>query len=545
MLEVVAVAVLALVVIAAAAVLAPRLGVAAPLVLVLVGIVVALAPVLEDVEVDPEWILQGLLPPLLYASAVSMPAMNFRREFRAISGLSVLLVVASALVLGALFAWLVPGLGFVWGVALGAIISPTDAVATSIIKGTGIPRRAVVILDGESLLNDATALVLLRTAVVATAAGFSFWGAVGTFAYAIAVAVVVGVVVGWANLAVRRRVADATVNTILSFTVPFAAAVPAELLDSSGLVAAVVAGLITGSRAPRVLPPRHRMSDAQNWASVELVLEGVVFLAMGLQLSAILGEVQREHTGLGTAIGIAAGALAVTLAVRAAYVAPLLWALRRRALRWQVLQPRIAAMGERLEAGDPVPVVRRRGPGRRHHTQRDLQRFATRVRRSLADIDYLLRQPLGVREGTVVVWAGMRGAITVAAAQTLPENAPHRALLVFVAFAVATLSLLGQGGTVGLLVKRLFPARTDAADQAEQEAERRQILALLEDAARDVPRPEGVSDKQHRLTVLTAQRDALLDARDEGTFDADALSAALRNVDAEQITLELRGSPTG
>lgn len=536
MLEVVAVSVLALVVIAGAAVLAPRLGVAAPLVLVLVGIAVALAPVLEDVEIDPEWVLQGLLPPLLYASAVSMPAMNFRREFRAISGLSVLLVVATALVLGALFAWLLPDLGFIWGVALGAIVSPTDAVATSIIKGTGLPRRAVVILDGESLLNDATALVLLRTAVVATAAGFSFAGALGTFAYAIAVAVVVGVVVGRGNLAVRRRVDDATVNTILSFAVPFAAAVPAEALGSSGLVAAVVAGLITGFRAPRVLPARHRLSDAQNWASVELVLEGVVFLAMGLQLATILDEVHREHTGLGPAIGISAGALAVTLLVRAAYVAPLLWALKRRALRGQALQPRIAAIGERLEAGGA-------GPRRGRFTERDLERFATRVRRSLADIDYLLRQPLGVREGVVVVWAGMRGAITVAAAQTLPEDTPHRPLLVFVAFAAATLSLLVQGGTVGPLVKRLFPDRADEADEREQADERQRIRELVDAAAHQVPREEGTSADHHRLAVLSAQRDALLDARDDGTFDADALTAALRTVDAAMITLELRGDP--
>ncbi|MEU4803999.1 cation:proton antiporter [Actinosynnema sp. NPDC023587] len=543
MLEVVAVGVLALVVIAAAAVLAPRLGVAAPLVLVLVGIAVAVAPVLEGVEIDPEWILQGLLPPLLYSSAVSMPAMNFRREFRAISGLSVLLVVASALVLGALFTWLVPDLGFVWGVALGAIISPTDAVATSIIKGTGLPRRALVILDGESLLNDATALVLLRTAVVATAAAFSFWDAVGTFAYAIAVAVAIGAVVGRGNLAVRRRVRDATVNTILSFTVPFAAAVPAELLGSSGLVAAVVAGLITGSRAPRVLPPQHRVSDAQNWATVELVLEGVVFLGMGLQLSTVLGEVQREHTGIGTAVGIAACALAVTLLVRAAYVAPLLWALGRRASHGQALQPRIAAVGERLEAGELVPPHRHLA--RRRPTERDLERVATRIRRSLADIDYLLSQPLGVREGVVVVWAGMRGAITVAAAQTLPPDTPHRPLLVFVAFTVATLSLLVQGGTVGLLVTRLFPAQTGPADAREQNTERQEILSLLRDAARDTPRREGTSDAQHRLAVLAAQREALLDARDDGTFDADALSTALRNIDATQITLEMRGTPTG
>ncbi|MEV0678762.1 sodium:proton antiporter [Actinosynnema sp. NPDC050436] len=542
MLEVVAVLVLALVVIAAAAVLAPRAGVAAPLVLVLVGIAVAVAPVLEGVQVDPEWILQGLLPPLLYSSAVSMPAMNFRREFRAISGLSVLLVVASALVLGALFSRLVPDLGFVWGVALGAIISPTDAVATSIIKGTGLPRRALVILDGESLLNDATALVLLRTAVVATAAAFSFWDALGTFAYAIAVAVVIGFVVGRGNLAVRRRVEDATVNTILSFTVPFAAAVPAELLGSSGLVAAVVAGLITGSRAPRALPPSHRMSDAQNWATVELVLEGVVFLGMGLQLATVLDEVRREHTGLGPAVGIAACALAVTLLVRAAYVAPLLWALRRRASHGQALQPRIAEAGERLEAGEPVRSRRLR---RREPTERELARFATRVRRALADIDYLISQPLGAREGVVVVWAGMRGAVTVAAAQTLPADAPHRPLLVFVAFTVATLSLLVQGGTVGPLVSRLFPTRADERDAREQDTERQEIVALMREAAQGTARPDGTSKKEHYLAVLEAQREALLDARDDGTFDADALSAALRNVDAAQITLELRGGPTG
>ncbi|MFE2752605.1 cation:proton antiporter [Actinosynnema sp. NPDC059335] len=532
----VAVAVLALLVIAAAAVFAPKVGVAAPLVLVLVGIGVSLAPVLEEFRVDPEWILQGLLPPLLYAAAVSMPAMNFRREFGAISGLSVLLVVASALVLGLLLVGLVPGLGFVWGVALGAIISPTDAVATSIIKKTGVPRRVVVILEGESLLNDATALVLLRTAVVATAVGFSFWDALGTFAYAVVVAVAVGAVVGWANLAVRSRVNDSTVNTTLSFTVPFLASVPAELVGSSGLVAAVVAGLVTGIRAPRRLPPRHRLSDSQNWASVELVLEGLVFLMMGLELATVLAEVDREHTGLGAAIGIAAAALLVTLAVRAAFVTPLLWALRRRARRSEALQPRIAAVHRRLQSGD-LPA----------RAGRDLDRLTTRVRRVLADIDYLVRQPLGVREGAVVVWAGMRGAVTVAAAQTLPEDAPHRPLLVFVAFAVATLSLLAQGGTIGPLVAVLFPVRADA-DAPEQDAERKRVLSLLRGVAERIPREEGESERRHRLSVLSAQRDALLDARDDGTFDAEVLAVALRNVDATQIALELRGdagTPTG
>ena len=129
-----------------------------------------------------------------------MPAMNFRREFGAISGLSVVLVVVSALLLGVFFMLVIPGLGFAWGVALGAIVSPTDAVATSIIKQTSVSKRVVAILDGESLLNDATALVIVRTAIVATAASFSFLGAVGSFAYSVVVAVAIGLAVGWLNL---------------------------------------------------------------------------------------------------------------------------------------------------------------------------------------------------------------------------------------------------------------------------------------------------------------------------------------------------------
>ncbi|NUT54071.1 MAG: sodium:proton antiporter, partial [Saccharothrix sp.] len=195
---------------------------------------------------------------------------------------------------------------------------------------------------------------------------------------------------------------------------------------------------------------------------------------------------------------------------------------------------RIAAVHQRLAAGHLPPR-----PGRAGYDHGDLQRVTTRVRRLLADIDYLVRQPLGVREGTIVVWAGMRGAVTVAAAQTLPPDAPHRALLVFVAFAVATLSLLAQGGTVGPLVTRLFPVPS-GADTSELDADRAGILSLLREVSKRTPREEGVPERQHRLAVLTAQRDALLDARDEGAFDADALSTALRNVDATQIALELR-----
>ncbi|OAX64828.1 hypothetical protein A5N15_03210 [Rothia kristinae] len=291
--------VLLFVIIAAADVLGPRLGLAAPLLLVLVGVGLSLIPATHGVEVDPEIILQGILPLLLYAAAVSMPTMSFRRDFGAISGLSVVLVIITSLLLGLLFQWLIPDLGFAWGVALGAIVSPTDAVATSIIKGGPVPRRVVVLLEGEGLLNDATALVMLRTAIVASAAGFSFWGVVGSLAYSVTLAAVVGSVVGVANLAVRRRVEDPTVNTILSFTVPFLASIPTEAAGASGLVAAVVAGLVTGVRARASSARATGSRIGQNWESINLIGEGAVFLAMGFQLGPILEEVSEESVGLG------------------------------------------------------------------------------------------------------------------------------------------------------------------------------------------------------------------------------------------------------
>jgi NhaP-type Na+/H+ or K+/H+ antiporter len=554
MTEFLVVGVLALAVIAAATVLGPRLGIASPLVLVAIGVAASFLPLFESVTIEPEWILSGILPPLLYSAAVSMPAMNFRREFGAIGGLSVVLVVGSALLLGLFFTLVIPGLSFAWGVAIGAIVSPTDAVATSIIKRTPVSKRVVAILDGESLLNDATALVLLRTAIVAAAASFSFWGAVGTFAYSVVIAVVIGAVVGVLNLVIRKNVTDPTVNTVISFTVPFLAAVPAELLGASGLVAAVVAGLVTGFRAPRDLSPQNRLSDTQNWRTVELVLEGAVFLTMGVQIKSIVLNVEADHAGVAPAVLIALGALALTIVVRAAYIAPLLGVLARRSRNSERLRDRLTDMQERLRSGEDgaraVADVPRR-PGRALSAHR-VEQFALRITRGLADLEYFRRQPLGWREGTVVVWAGMRGAVTVAAAQTLPIDTPQRSVLVLVAFAVATLSLVLQGGTIGLLLRLITPDAVEG--DAIANTERARIIAIMRETAETVPAllaTEGEPTAEHRaaaqqryLSVIAAQRSALLDARDNGTFDADVLADALANLDASQIAIEMRGQPS-
>lgn len=630
--------VLAVLTIAAATTFGPRFGVASPLILVVIGILVSLLPFVPAIELEPEWILAGVLPPLLYSASVSMPAMNFRREFGAIGGLSVLLVIVSSVLLGLFFAWVIPGLGLGWGIALGAIVSPTDAVATGIVKRAGVSPRVVAILEGESLLNDATALVLLRAAVAAAGASFTIGAVTLSFVYSVLVAVVFGVVVGWLNLLVRARVKDATVNTVISFTVPFLASIPAEALGASGLVAAVVAGLVTGSRAPRVLSPEHRLSDAQNWRTVELILEGLIFLTMGLELFGIVQDVQEDHSGVAPAIGVAAGALLLTILVRAAFVAPLLALLARRSKRGQRIRPRLEQLQEHLtdpeavrrgiaeriakpgeqralaagssavegEVGDesgagsgadvpadtsPDPAAaassavaatvvpdpafpdpafpdrafgdsdarrpispkqaerrRRRLARRGIPTVENLTRFGTRLRRLLADIEYFTGAPLGWREGTIVVWAGMRGAVTVAAAQSLPEETPGRSVLVLIAFLVATGSLLLQGGTLGLVLKAVKPA---TADPEAERQERRKLMELLYEAAKTVPvpttterTPEAFAEhKRARLAQLRAQRDALLDARDDGAFSADVLAGALSNLDADEISIDLKGDP--
>ncbi|GAA1789542.1 sodium:proton antiporter [Nocardioides hankookensis] len=580
--EIALIAVAAALCIAAVTAFASRLGVAAPLLLVVVGVVASLLPGVPEVDIDPEWVLIGVLPPLLYSASVSMPAMDFRRDFTAIGSLSVVLVVVSAVVVGAFLAAVVPGIELRTGIALGAIISPTDAVATTIVKRLGVSPRVIAVLQGESLLNDATALVLLRSAVAATA--FSVWGVAWDFVLAVVVAVAIGLVVGRLNLVVRSRIHDTAVNTAISFAVPFVAYLPAEHLGASGLVAAVTAGLYTGQAAPRYLGPRHRLSEEQNWRTVELLLEGGVFLLMGLELESVVSDVNDTHGDLWSAVWIGAAATALVVAIRALYVVPLMVGLRRRAERGQASREHLTTMQTQLDDGS-LPVRSR--PGREPRNEREAQRLeehierrtemlGTRIRRTLADVDYLAGAPLGWREGTVLVWAGMRGVVTLAAAQTLEDDTPQRSLLVLIAFVVAAGSLVVQGGTLPWLVARLGLGSQD--DPGANDAERGELLTELSDAARaavadpDLRRPDGTpydatvleraraastmrtddedagysrelgaQYRELRLLMIDAMRDALLDARADGTYASQTLESALTVLDADQITTELRG----
>ncbi|WP_028707443.1 cation:proton antiporter [Propionicicella superfundia] len=588
------IAIAGVVLVVAVTTLAPRVRVAAPLLLVVLGIGISFLPFVDAVEIEPEWILAGILPPLLYSSAVGVKTMEFRRDLRVISAFSVVLVVVSAVVVGGLMSLLIPGLGWPLGIALGAIVSPTDAVATSIVKKAGISPRIVTILDGESLLNDATALVLLRFAVAAIGASVSVWWGAATFLYAVVVAGLIGFAVGHLSLFVRARVGFVTGNVLISLTIPYVAYLPAEALGASGLVAAVIAGLVAGNAGPRVLSAEVRVTTDAVWRTIELVLESAIFLVMGLELFGLVIEVTEQHFSVGAAFGIGALVATVVLAVRVVFVALSLWSLKRRAARLEQSRGVLDRMEARLAdgilpalpdagAGRPGDVPRS-GPGaplvgavrrrRRLPTSAEQwERFQLMLARRRADLDYLASERLGPREGTLLVAAGMRGAVTLAAAQTLPHGTPYRSLLILVAFVVAAGTLLVQGGTLGPVARRLGLAGTAAPDPAAADAVRVELnkaaVARLNDPA--LRRPDGTpfsagfleasrrqwdklrevrdraaeADLQAefadlRSIVLDAQRHELLRLRDIGSYPTGVLDDVLRQLDADQIGMQVR-----
>jgi len=564
------------VVVALVTVIAPRFNVAGPLVLMAIGLGVSLLPFFPPFVLDPEVILVGVLPPLLYSAAVQLPAIEFRRDFAPIAGLSVLLVVLSSVVLGLFFWAVIPDVGLALGIALGAILSPTDAVATSIAKRLGIAPRVVTTLEGESLLNDATALVLLRTAVAALASGFAFGDAVGNFAWGVLLALVFGALVGWGNLRLRERVTNSAANTALSFTVPFIAYLPTEHLGGSGLVAAVVAGIVTGQGAARRFTPEQRLSDRVNWRTIELLLEGGVFLVFGLELKDIVTSNLRENEGLWHGAWLALSALGIALAVRAVYVAGLIWVQGRRSRTMARHRSRMDAAQERLDRFEDAV---RNDPSRLSRPVEDPARAArrigwmrSRITRTVADLDYYRDTPLGWRHGVVIVWAGMRGVVTLAAAQTLPrDGVTDRPLLIFVAFLVALLSLVLQGVTLPAVVRAV--GLGGEGGEGPSREEQRSLDAELRDAAvaalreGSLTRRDGASfppdvieragtrlteppDEdatarvrdllQLRLASIEVMRSRLNDLANDGRYSTAALRHALAELDADQISLELR-----
>ena len=574
--------VVAVVSIVAAGVFANKLGVAAPLLLIVLGVGFSFIPG-APTTVPPEIILAGLLPPILYASAVNVPVMDFRRNFSSIFGLSVLLVVVSAFVTGGLLNILFPKLNLAEGVALGAVISPTDAVAaTAIGKKLGLPPKLVTILEGEGLVNDATALVLLRSAIAAVAVSVSFWGALGTFVYAVLIAVVIGFIIGIVTVFVRSKFRDPILDTATSFAIPFLAYIPAEAIHGSGVIAVVVAGLYSGHAAAKRFTPQARIAERLNWRTLQFVLENGVFLLMGLEISKLVEDVQQnaapDEPGVLGSVLLGLLMTAVLITLRVLFVPPLLLSVRAGLNAAARQQSRFRGRLDQLIAMatlSPRQEARTR-LAEKSYTQRE------------NEIEQAKAEEFGWRGAVVLSWSGMRGVVTLAAAQSLPLSFHYRAQLILIAFTVAVVTLLLEGGTLPLVI------RLTGIEGNDRVADRRSLASLLDELSttgvavlenpeltlpdgaqigQDVlervrqdslliaesaweradhgPGDEGLAQspqrqyRQLRREVLRAEREALLAARASGAYASRILSRAQTMLDLEETRLAAIDNPSG
>ena len=495
---------------------APKVRVASPLILLAVGLAIGFLPQVGAIEIEPHIILEMVLPPLLFSAAVRMPTMDFRREMQAVAMLAIPLVFLSAFAVGFVVNWLVPAISLPWGVALGAVLSPTDAVAISIAKRSGVSHRIITVLEGEGLFNDATSLVLLSAAMSAGLAAdenaLNPGMLVGKVAIALGIAAAVGWVVGEVGVRLRSLIREPSADTVFSFAMPFIASIPAEHLGGSGLVAAVVAGLVVSRRRAATISANNRRFSQQNWQTMTLVLEGAIFLGMGLQAFGIVEETSHYTGGLAFAAFLAVTLGALIMVMRAVFIAVMLaWLDHRRThrqRRYEAETARIESFEKRMNAACEVDAdmlqARDLSP---EHWERALNLYRRRLKRRTrrnamrgSDLDYFANEPLGPREGSVIVWAGVRGAITLAAAQTISTHAPMRPLLLTIALFVAAGALIIQGLTLPGLIRIVKPQMA-SGDISEEE--RAKLLKVMGSALVDTALAQAIHEVDGK-TLLSA-----------------------------------------
>ncbi|MFF4651829.1 Na+/H+ antiporter [Streptomyces sp. NPDC001380] len=454
-----------------------RLKLPPPVLMTALGVVLALLPFVPDVHVDPDLILPLVLPPLLYAAAQRTSWRQFRANVRPILLLAVALVLVTTAVVAQVFQALVPGVPVAAAVALGAVVSPPDPVAATAVAGSvGLPRRLVSVLEGEGLFNDVTALVIYGVAIDAAVSGtFSAPEALGRLVLSAVIALAVGWGLGWATTRLMGLLGDATLQVGLSLLVPFAAYVLADQLDGSGVLAVLVCALHLGAHAGDEDDVSYRLTGTAFWEVVELLVTGMAFGLIGLELHTVMASVGSSWHGM---LGDAAAVLAVVVLVR------LLWLL-------------------------PAARVSR-------HLDRD--------RSTRED------EPVTWRETVVMWWAGMRGVASVALALAIPRTVdgggafPERDRILFVAFSTVLFTLLVQGLTLPCLVRRLgVTADTDAEDLAERQLWHRASragLVRLKELVADGELPEEIVERLRRR-----QRDRLVRALPE-TYDEGQRAAA-------------------
>src|SRR4051794_37825850 len=436
MVETVQILVLLLAVVAAVAVVAARLEIPPAILLVIAGVILALIPGLPSVELAPELVLLLVLPPVIYSAAVSMSWNEFRFNLRPISLLAVGCVVFTTVAVAASAHWL---LGLPWpvGFVLGAIVSPPDAVAPlSILRRMQLPRRILVVLEGEGLANDATALILYRFAVAAVSAGvFSFGQAAGTFVAIVVGEILWGIGVGWLMLRLRRWVRNPPVEITLSILTPFLAYWPPEHLGGSGVLATVTAGLYISWNGLRLISAATRLQGIFFWSFFIYLVEGLVFLATGLQARTLMARI--EFYPVSELLFSAAIVSAVVIVARFVWMFPAIYVPR-----W---------LSASLRRRDPSPPW---------------------------------QWPF------VLAFTGVRGIVSLAAALAIPfatadgSPFPGRDLILFLTFSVIVVTLVVQGLMLPLVIRALGLAhagrREHEADKAEEcEARRQAAIAAL------------------------------------------------------------------
>ncbi|HUG05444.1 MAG TPA: Na+/H+ antiporter [Candidatus Limnocylindria bacterium] len=506
---------LLLVVVTALTVVAKRLAIQYPIVMVLGGLMLSLVPGLPALELPPDLVFLVFLPPILYAGGYFTSVRDFKANLRPIVLLAFGLVVFTAAVVGVVAHALVPSLGWAGAFALGAIVSPPDAVAaTAIFQRVGVPRRIVTILEGESLVNDATALVLYRFAIAAAAAGtFSVVDAGASFVLVAAGGLAVGFVVGALTVWLLAHIRDTAVAVTITLLAPFATFLAGETLGVSGVLATVLAG-IYARRAERRASSDARVVSAGAWQIVLFLLNGMVFVLIGLQLPSVVRGLDASVERL---VLITAGvALAVVLA-RFVWVYPATYIARL-----------IPAVGR----GDPGPPW---------------------------------------QAVFIIGWSGLRGVVSLAAALALPVGFPERDLILFLVFAVILVTLVGQGATLPLVIRRLGLAPD--GDLAHDEAHARGLtteaaLARIEelrsewpshvelvDQLRDRYAHRARHDQAHhedggaaeqellehgliRREVIDAERRAAFELHERGVITDDVLRRLERDLDLEDLRME-------
>jgi Na+/H+ antiporter len=474
---------LLLAVLVVVAIAARRFNIAPSILLVIAGIVLALTPGLPQIALAPELVLLGILPPLIYSAGVAMSWREFRFNLRPIALLAFGCVVFTTCAVAAAAHWLL-GMPLAVGFVLGAIVAPPDAVAPlAIVRHLGVPRRLVLVLEGEGLANDATALILYRFAVAAVATGlFSVGEVAGIFALIVVGEIAYGIGIGWLSLRLRKWARDPRVEITLSLMTPYAAFLVPAHLGGSGVLATVAAGLFVSWNGPLLIPAATRLQGIFFWDLLVYLLEGLVFLATGMQLRTLL---DRTDTSI-----MSDAAVAILLTVAVVIVARFVWVSPSVYLpRW--LNPALARR-------DPAPPWQ-------------WQFF--------------------------LAFVGVRGVVSLAAALAIPLTTtagapfPDRELILVVTFGLIVVTLIGQGLLLPRIVRWLGLGRHAAEERArEQKAELNGRTEALNVAQRRLEKmaAEGRISSEV-LAILRARHDYRLGrlpkVLSEG-LDADAASAA-------------------